>query len=63
MTHVCLSVSPSLKCLLLAEFEQVQIFELRVKLCCDNCVNKVKKKIEKMDGIQFFFCSSELKCE
>jgi len=40
-----------LKFPLLAECEQVQIFELRVKLCCDNCVNKVKKKIEKMDGI------------
>lgn len=51
---MCLSVSPSLKCFLLAEFEQVQVFELRVKLCCDNCVNKVKKKITKMDGIFYF---------
>jgi len=38
------------------EKPKVQIFELRVKLCCDNCVNKVKKKIEKMDGIEKVDC-------
>lgn len=29
-----------------------QVIELKVNLCCDSCARKMKKKIEKLDGVE-----------